>query len=76
MPASLLVQLSLITTLLALAVHVVSWALLLAAMTVPYVFAGVVVSLALTRSPVPGEPGLRASTCSARRSAASRSSWS
>ena len=31
----------------------VSWRLLLAAMTVPYVFAGVVVSLALTRSPFP-----------------------
>ena len=32
---------------------VVSWCLLLAAMTVPYVFAGIVVSLALTRSPFP-----------------------
>ena len=32
---------------------VFGWALLMAAMTVPYVFAGITVSLALTRSPFP-----------------------
>ena len=53
MPASLLVQLSLVTTVSATAVTLVSWTLLLAAMAVPYVFAGVAVSLALTRSPFP-----------------------
>src|SRR5262245_51533824 len=53
MPSSLLVQLSLVTSLALSAVVVFAWALLLAAMTVPYVFAGIAVSLALTRSPVP-----------------------
>jgi hypothetical protein len=52
-PASMMVQFSLITTLALTVSTVVSWGLLLAAMTVPYVFAGVVVSLALTRSPFP-----------------------
>ncbi len=52
-PASMMVQFSLITTLALNATTLVSWCLLLAAMTVPYVFAGVVVSLALTRSPFP-----------------------
>jgi len=53
MPASMLFQFCLITTLALSLTTVVSWALLLAAMAVPYVFAGVVVSLALTRSPFP-----------------------
>jgi len=53
MPASLLVQLSLITTMALSLATVVSWSLLLAAMAVPYVFAGIVVSLALTRSSFP-----------------------
>jgi hypothetical protein len=53
MPASLLVQLSLITTVSLSVSTLVSWSLLLAAMAVPYVFAGIVVSLALTRSPFP-----------------------
>lgn len=53
MPASVLVQFSLITTLAPTLSSVVSWSLLMAAMTVPYVFAGIAVSLALTRSPFP-----------------------
>jgi hypothetical protein len=53
MPASMLLQFSLITTTAASLTTVVSWALLLAAMAAPYLFAGVVVSLALTRSPFP-----------------------
>jgi len=53
MPASLLVQLSLVTTVTPSAVTLVAWTLLLAAMAVPYVFAGIAVSLALTRSPFP-----------------------
>lgn len=50
-PASLLVQLALITTFSLSAVTLFAWSLLLAAMATPYVFAGIVVSLALTRSP-------------------------
>ncbi|HXZ85034.1 MAG TPA: hypothetical protein VEI82_06060, partial [Myxococcota bacterium] len=53
MPASLLVQLSLVTTVTSNVVTLASWTLLLAAMAVPYVFGGIVVSLALTRSPFP-----------------------
>jgi hypothetical protein len=53
MPLSLLVQFSLITTLVPTASYVFSVALMMAAMTMPYVFAGVTVSLALTRSPFP-----------------------
>jgi hypothetical protein len=52
-PASMMVQFSLITTLTLTASTIISWSLLMAAMAVPYVFAGVVVSLALTRSPFP-----------------------
>jgi hypothetical protein len=51
MPASLLVQFSLITKLSPTITSVIAWVLLMGAMTVPYVFAGVVVSVALTRSP-------------------------
>ena len=49
----MMVQFSLITTLRLTASTIISWSLLMAAMAVPYVFAGVVVSLALTRSPFP-----------------------
>jgi hypothetical protein len=52
-PASLLVQFSLIISVSRSLATVMSWTLLLVAMAVPYVFAGVVVSLALTRSPFP-----------------------
>jgi hypothetical protein len=53
MPASVLFQFTLITTLVPTVTSVLGWALLMAAMTVPYVFAGITVSLALTRSPFP-----------------------
>jgi hypothetical protein len=53
MPASLAVQFCLVTTLSLSLTTVISWSLLLAAMALPYVFSGVVVSLALTRSPFP-----------------------
>lgn len=53
MPASVLVQFCLITTLLPALTSVLAWALLMGAMTVPYVYAGITVSLALTRSPFP-----------------------
>jgi spermidine synthase len=52
-PVSMMVQFSLITSLSLVASTFISWSLLLAAMAVPYAFAGVVVSLALTRSPFP-----------------------
>jgi hypothetical protein len=51
MPASVLVQFCLITALRPVVTTVVAWSLLMGAMTVPYVFAGITVSLALTRSP-------------------------
>lgn len=53
MPASEVVQFCLITSPTLSITTIVSWTLLLAVMAVPYVFAGVVVSLALTRSPFP-----------------------
>src|SRR5262245_19652109 len=53
MPASLAVQFCLITTLALSATTVISWGLLLIAMTVPYFFAGIAVSYALTRRPFP-----------------------
>jgi hypothetical protein len=53
MPTSMVFQFCLITSPALSLVTVVSWALLLTAMTVPYVFAGIVLSLALTRSPFP-----------------------
>ena len=53
MPASVMVQFSLITTHTPSLTSLISWTLLMAAMTVPYLFAGVTVSLALTRSPFP-----------------------
>ena len=53
MPASLLIQLSLITSLSLSAVVVVAWALLLAADDPALRVRGVAVSVALTRSPVP-----------------------
>jgi spermidine synthase len=53
MPASLILQFCLITSIQSSLITVISWALLLSAMAAPYVFSGVVVSLALTRSPFP-----------------------
>ena len=53
MPASVLLQLCLILSPAYSLITIVSWTLLLAAMALPYIFAGVVVSLALTRSPFP-----------------------
>jgi hypothetical protein len=53
MPASVMVQFCLITVLSLSLTTMISWSVLLAAMAVPYVFSGVVVSLALTRSPFP-----------------------
>src|SRR5271155_1160660 len=53
MPASVAVQFCLVTSTVLSLTTVISWSLLLIAMAVPYVFSGVVVSLALTRSPFP-----------------------
>ncbi|MGA3079764.1 MAG: hypothetical protein ABSD44_00110 [Terracidiphilus sp.] len=53
MPASMVLVFCLITSPALSLTTVVSWALLLACMAAPYVFAGVAVSLALTRSPFP-----------------------
>jgi hypothetical protein len=53
MPASLVVQFCLILKLLPTIASVVAWSLLMTAMTVPYIFAGIAVTLALTRSPFP-----------------------
>ncbi len=53
MPVSMILLFCLITSLALSLTTVVSWTLLLTVMAVPYVFAGVVVSLALTRSPFP-----------------------
>jgi hypothetical protein len=53
MPASVVVQFCLITSPAMNLTTVVAWAMLLIAMGLPYVFAGVVVSLSLTRSPFP-----------------------
>jgi hypothetical protein len=53
MPASMVLQFCLITAPALSLTMVVSWALLSAVMAAPYVFAGVVVCLALTRSPFP-----------------------
>src|SRR5262245_57548685 len=53
MPFSLAVQFSLVTVLTLSLTTLVSWSLLLGAMTVPYFFVGIAVSLALTRSPFP-----------------------
>src|SRR5215831_6303027 len=51
MPASVVVQFCLVTPVSLSLPTVASWSLLLIAMAAPYVFSGVVVSLALTRSP-------------------------
>jgi hypothetical protein len=53
MPASMILQFCLITAPAISLTTVISWTLLLALMAVPYFFVGVVVSLALTRSPFP-----------------------
>jgi membrane-associated HD superfamily phosphohydrolase len=51
MPASMILQFCLITSPTISLTTVVSWVLLLTLMAVPYIFAGIVVSLALTRGP-------------------------
>jgi hypothetical protein len=53
MPVSVAVQFCLVITMSPTVTFVVAWVLLVASMTVPYVFAGIAVSLALTRSPFP-----------------------
>jgi len=53
MPVSLLLQFSLITSMSPTLSTVGAWIILMAAMALPYIFAGVAVSLALTRSPFP-----------------------
>ena len=53
MPASMILQFCLITSPTISLTTVISWVLLLTLMAVPYIFAGIVVSLALTRSPFP-----------------------
>jgi len=53
MPVSIILQFCLILSPAFSFITIVSWTLLLTAMALPYVFAGVVVSLALTRSPFP-----------------------
>jgi hypothetical protein len=53
MPASVVVQFCLITSVAISLTTLASWTLMLAIMAAPYVFVGVVVSLALTRSPFP-----------------------
>ncbi len=53
MPGSMVLQYCLVSAPALSLTSVVAWALLLTVMAVPYVFAGVVVSLALTRSPFP-----------------------
>jgi hypothetical protein len=53
MPGSILLQFCLITTVTPSLTTIISWGLLLLIMAAPYVFSGVAVSLALTRSPFP-----------------------
>lgn len=53
MPLSIMVQFCLVTNLMPVVTVIFAWTLLMAAMTIPYVFAGITVSLALTRSPFP-----------------------
>ncbi|MGC1294461.1 MAG: hypothetical protein WA869_05415 [Alloacidobacterium sp.] len=53
MPASVVLQFCLITSTASSLTMVIAWSLLLTVMAAPYVFSGVVVSLALTRSPFP-----------------------
>ena len=53
MPGSVMMQFCLVTAVSLSLTTVISWSLLLIAMAVPYVFSGVVVSMALTRSPFP-----------------------
>ncbi len=53
MPISLVLQFSLITSMTPTLSTIGAWIILMAAMALPYVFAGVAVSLALTRSPFP-----------------------
>ncbi|MCI0599581.1 MAG: hypothetical protein L0Y60_08680 [Beijerinckiaceae bacterium] len=52
-PVSLTVQFCLVTSISFSLTTIAAWTLLTVAMAIPYVFAGVVVSLALTKSPFP-----------------------
>jgi hypothetical protein len=52
-PCSLALQFSLVSTVTLSLTTIVAWSLLLAVMAMPYVFCGVVVALALTRTPFP-----------------------
>jgi predicted membrane-bound spermidine synthase len=52
-PASIMMQFCIVTKPAFSLTTVVAWSLMLIAMTVPYFFSGIVVSLALTRSPFP-----------------------
>jgi spermidine synthase len=52
-PASIILQFCLVTGTTPTLSTVFAWSLLLIAMAIPYVFSGIVVSLALTRSPFP-----------------------
>jgi hypothetical protein len=52
-PVSVMVQFCLVTMVVPTITTLFSWALLMASMTLPYVFAGIALSLALTRSPFP-----------------------
>jgi hypothetical protein len=53
MPASIMVQFCVITVPALSFTMVVAWTLISIAMAIPYIFSGIVVSLALTRSPFP-----------------------
>jgi hypothetical protein len=53
MPASVVLQFCLITTFAISLTTLISWTLMLTVMAIPYVFTGVIVSLALTHSPFP-----------------------
>jgi len=53
MPASVIFQFCMVNSVALSATTLVAWTLLLGVMAVPYIFSGVVVSLALTRSPFP-----------------------
>ncbi len=53
MPVSIVVQFCFVTSPALSLTTVVAWALLMVVMALPYVFAGIVVSLSLTRSPFP-----------------------
>jgi hypothetical protein len=75
MPASIMVQFCVITVPALSFTMVVAWTLISIAMAIPYIFSGIVVSLALTRGPFPPDRST-AWTCWALRWDASESFWS